>query len=99
MMRGVQEPNQVFRVGATGYGFQCHFEVTREIALKWIMMMETELLPWLGADGPARIARVRHDVDTMLPAATDFARRVMQGWIGLFGVQERNVRKASGDSR
>jgi GMP synthase (glutamine-hydrolysing) len=99
MMRGIQEPNQVFRIGTAGYGFQCHFEVTRELALKWILMMETELLPWLGPDGPSRIARVRHEVDTVLPAASDFARRVMQGWIGLFGIQERVIKSAVGCSR
>jgi GMP synthase (glutamine-hydrolysing) len=99
MMRGTQEPNQVFRVGAAGYGFQCHFEVTRELALTWIRMAETDLLDWLGTDGPARIARARHDVDTVLPSAEEFARRVMQGWIGLFDMQDQDVRKAARCSR
>jgi GMP synthase (glutamine-hydrolysing) len=99
MMRGLQEPNQVFRIGTAGYGFQCHFEVTRELAMKWIQMMETDLLPWLGPDGPSRIARVRQEVDTVLPASSDFARRVMQGWIGLFDVQGRTIKAETGYSR
>jgi GMP synthase-like glutamine amidotransferase len=88
MLRGADEPNQAFRVDSVGYGFQCHFEVTRELATKWILMMERELLPWLGDNGPERIARVRGELDEVMPRAADFARKIMAGWMGLFMLQE-----------
>jgi GMP synthase-like glutamine amidotransferase len=81
MMVGDHEPNQVFRVDPMGYGFQCHFEVTRDLALKWTLMMERELLPWLGENGPERVARVRREMDEVMPRAAVFARSVMAGWL------------------
>jgi GMP synthase-like glutamine amidotransferase len=99
MMRGIDEPNQIFRVGGASYGFQCHFEVTRELALKWIRMMEQELLPWLGPDGPERVARARRDLEIVMPAAASFARRVMAGWLGLFEAKGHALKQTMGCSR
>ncbi|MDZ4736855.1 MAG: hypothetical protein SGJ07_10965 [Rhodospirillaceae bacterium] len=87
MMIGTDEPNQAFRDGPMGYGFQCHFEVTRELVLKWTLMMERELLPWLGDNGAERIARVRRELDEVMPRAAAFARGIMAGWMGYFETQ------------
>jgi GMP synthase (glutamine-hydrolysing) len=88
MMVGTTEHNQVFRVDPLGYGFQCHFEVTRQLAEKWILMMERELLPWLGENGLERIARVRAELDEAMPRAEAFARSLMAGWMNYFEARD-----------
>jgi GMP synthase (glutamine-hydrolysing) len=85
LMVGDEEPNQVFRVGAAGYAFQCHFEATRALIIEWIKLYDGDLAPWLGEDGEARKAAVLRDLDEAMPEAERFAERVMQGWMGLFG--------------
>lgn len=84
LMIGEVEPSQVFRVGSFEYGFQCHFEATRELVIEWTEMMRTDLAPWLGDDGPELVAAVLGDVDRLMSQQDLFARRVMAGWMDLF---------------
>ena len=99
MMVGTTEPNQVFRVDPLGYGFQCHFEVTRPLAEKWILMMERELLPWLGENGLERVARVRAELDEAMPRAETFARSLMKGWMNYFEAGDRTMSFRQGRAR
>jgi GMP synthase-like glutamine amidotransferase len=48
-------PNQVFKLGAKIYGFQCHLEVNRKMLENWMLVYAKELTPQGGAVPPANI--------------------------------------------
>jgi GMP synthase-like glutamine amidotransferase len=84
LMVGADEPNQVFRMGTTSYAFQCHFEATRDLIVEWADFIARDLAPWLGDDAEDRLGAVFGEMDDAMPEAEQFARRVMNGWMGLF---------------
>jgi GMP synthase (glutamine-hydrolysing) len=50
-------PNQAMRIGAMGYGFQFHFEVTRAIIRYWVETGREDVEQVRGADGPRTVLR------------------------------------------
>jgi GMP synthase (glutamine-hydrolysing) len=97
LLRGERVPNQVFRIGETTYGFQCHFEATPRTAEHWI---NRELC---GAPGftPERLEALRRQADEEFPrheeAQQGFAERIMNRWMDLVAEAE-TARLAGADA-
>ncbi len=69
LMTGAACRNQAFRTGAATHGFQCHFEITREMVEDWIADSRKA-----GHDAayPDFHARIAGELDRYLDAALDF---------------------------
>ncbi len=84
LMTGATCANQAFRFGAASYGFQCHWEVSLDLAKHWIENFQHVIQRKLGeAEGLAAIARARGELDKYGRRATDFCRIVAQRWAEL----------------
>ncbi len=80
LMTGDACRNQAFRLGQATYGFQCHFEVTRELLGAWLAESRD--------DGHHRAqpefhARIGGEIDRHIDATAAFCRVVGAGWAGL----------------
>lgn len=81
LLEGDQVKNQAFRMGETTWGFQCHFEVTRDIVDTWT---RRELIGNPKQDQAMVAGLVRQlDVDfgRYQRAQTEFANTLMQRWL------------------
>lgn len=88
LMTGPTCLNQAFRYGETTYGFQCHFEVSEELANTWIGKFGHIILKRFGEEaGQQRLAQAREELARYGRSAADFCKTVTQRWVGL--VQER----------
>lgn len=75
--------HQAFRIGASPYAFQCHFESTPAIVDIW---NRRELISNPARDQDdvlRRIQQAQADFSTYLPAQSHFAETVMQRWLNL----------------
>jgi GMP synthase (glutamine-hydrolysing) len=85
LLAGAGCRNQGFRIGKRSYGFQCHFEATRELVESWIGIGRQGLAKHLGeATGPA-IDRLRTEMAAHGDAQRRFADTVSDRWIDLAG--------------
>jgi GMP synthase (glutamine-hydrolysing) len=77
LLRGERGRHQAFRWGGAVYGFQCHLEVTREMAAEWgRMRAEAKNNPAISVRLGAEIVR-HHD------RAAAFGRGVADAWLDL----------------
>ena len=90
LMTGATCTNQAFRYGETTYGFQCHFEVSHELADTWINKFGHVITKRFGDEiGNQKLERARAELLQHGGAANDFCRVVTQRWTRL--VQERRA--------
>ena len=88
LMTGPTCLNQAFRYGETTYGFQCHFEVSEELANTWMGKFGHIILRRFGDQaGQERLAQAREELRQYGRSAADFCKAVTQRWVGL--VRER----------
>lgn len=80
--------NQIFRLGESTYGFQCHLEVNADIARSWVHARRH----WVAAHDPAFFARFEHDLNTHLAHAMAFGRMVGDRWLDLVEARRRERR-------
>lgn len=81
LMQGPECRNQAFRLGATTYAFQCHFEVSEDLAHHWFDISGQSIRRRYGDDqGEAELRRVRGEVQQYGPGAAAFCRVVTQRW-------------------
>ena len=94
LMSGDTIRNQAFRLGRTTYAFQCHFEVSPELAQQWFGQWgHTIVRRYEEAVGRQVLDRAQGEIDRHAPGAADFCRVVTQRWATL--VQDaRKVRAA-----
>lgn len=84
LMTGETTANQAFRYGDTAYGFQCHFEITRDHANMWIEDFNHVVLRKLGeVEGNKAVNRARAELKQHLDGANEFCRVVANRWADL----------------
>ena len=83
LMTGATCRHQAFRVGATSYGFQCHFEVGASEIETWIGAGRDNLEQHRGARADAVEYQIRSEMSDYAPAAARFARTLADGWMDL----------------
>ena len=79
LMTGETVANQVYRVGASTYGFQCHLEVRAHIVEGWIGAASAETR----AAHADFFGRADEQIATHIDAAAAFADTVSHRWIDL----------------
>ncbi|HEX6143775.1 MAG TPA: type 1 glutamine amidotransferase [Geminicoccaceae bacterium] len=82
--------NQIFRVGRTTYGFQCHIEVTPDIARSWVR----HRAPEIAADAPWFFERFEADLDQYMKPALAFCRMVTRRWLDLCRLEAQGQESA-----
>jgi GMP synthase-like glutamine amidotransferase len=94
LMTGPTTANQAFRYGDTAYGFQCHFEISLDLARHWIEHFDYVVEKKLGVEEAQKaIARARQEVRTFGGEANEFCRVVAGRWADL--VKARRQGKAA----
>lgn len=83
LMRGDQCANQAFRIGRATYGFQCHFEATRELVRIWLDSYPTSLQRHYGPKAPEHLARVRDELASHVHEAERFGTIVADRWLDI----------------
>jgi GMP synthase (glutamine-hydrolysing) len=84
LMTGTACRNQAFRFGRTTYGFQCHFEVSSELAKQWFSQWgHTIVRRYEEQIGRAVLERARGEIAHHGARAADFCRAVTQRWATL----------------
>ena len=73
-------PNQIFKLGRNGYGFQCHLEVTEEMVNSWASLYAKELTP---QGGPNRPERIESNLSSNAKTLGDIAGKVFSRWAAL----------------
>ena len=94
LMTGATIRNQAFRFGRATYGFQCHFEVSPELAKQWFSQWgHTIVRRYEEQVGRQVLERAQSEIAPHGAGAADFCRAVTQRWATL--VQDaRKVRAA-----
>jgi GMP synthase (glutamine-hydrolysing) len=94
LMTGTACRNQAFRFGRTTYGFQCHFEVSPELARQWFSQWgHTIVRRYEEQTGRVVLERAQGEIAQHGAGAADFCRVVTQRWAGL--VQEMRKGRAA----
>lgn len=89
LMTGETCINQAFRYGETTYGFQCHFEVSEELAQTWMNKLGHVITRRLGDDvGNKKLAQARDELSRYGRLANNFCQIVTQRWIDLVKQQQ-----------
>jgi GMP synthase (glutamine-hydrolysing) len=84
LMTGTTIRNQAFRLGRTTYGFQCHFEVSPELARQWFSQWgHTIVRRYEEQTGRQVLERARGEIAQHGARAADFCRVVTQRWATL----------------
>ena len=84
LMQGEVCRNQAFRHGRTTYGFQCHFEVSEELANTWFKNWgHTIVKRYEEQQGQAVLQQARDGVARHGNGAAAFCRAVTQRWADL----------------
>lgn len=84
LMSGTTIRNQAFRFGRTTYAFQCHFEVSPELAKQWFSQWgHTIVRRYEEEAGRAVLERARGEIKHHGARAADFCRVVTQRWAAL----------------
>lgn len=79
LMTGPECRNQAFRLGRATYAFQCHFEVTGDIARTWVQTQAE----WLGRNQPEIMTGFEDSLHRHLPGAARFAAAVTERFLTL----------------
>lgn len=87
LMRGDGCANQAFRLGRTTYGFQCHFEATRELVNTWLDNSPASLRRHYGDAAPREVARVRRELAAHAGEAERFGASVADRWLDLIAIR------------
>jgi GMP synthase-like glutamine amidotransferase len=99
LMTGTTCANQAFRFGKTAYGFQCHWEVSVDLAKDWVENFGHVLSAKLGeAKATETVARARTEFEKYGRRATDFCRVVTQRWADLVQAAKNGLVE-TGDER
>lgn len=69
--------NQAFRVGRAAYGFQFHFEASRELVRQW----NADFAPWLAENRPGWTERHEVEAATHGPAADSAGLALARAWV------------------
>ncbi len=77
LLRGDDCPNQAMRIGRWTYAFQCHFEVTRDMALEWAAVYAR----LSGGDAEALKARIEAEWRAHGADAMRWGRAIAERWI------------------
>ncbi len=87
--------NQAFRLGRATYAFQCHFEVSADLAQDWIDRWGLAVgeRRYGKEQGPKELARVKAEIEQHLPGANEFCRAVSGRWLEL--ARRRMAEKAA----
>jgi GMP synthase-like glutamine amidotransferase len=81
LMQGNACRNQAFRFGETSYAFQCHFEVSDQLANHWFDLSgHTIVKRFEEPRGTEELTRARAGIAQYGAAATAFCRTVSQRW-------------------
>jgi GMP synthase (glutamine-hydrolysing) len=81
LMTGTACRNQAFRFGRTTYGFQCHFEVSADLAKQWFDQWgHTIVKRFEEQRGLEELSRARDGIVRYGGRAADFCRVVTQRW-------------------
>ena len=84
LMTGATIRNQAFRFGRTTYGFQCHFEVSPELAKQWFSQWgHTIVRRYEEQVGRQVLERAQGEIAHHGAGAADFCRMVTQRWATL----------------
>ncbi len=84
LMTGSTIRNQAFRFGRTSYAFQCHFEVSPELARQWFGQWgHTIVRRYEEQAGRAVLERAQGEIAQHGAGAADFCRVVTQRWASL----------------
>ena len=84
LMRGAACRNQAFRFGHTTYGFQCHFEVSADLAKQWFDQWgHTIVKRFEEQRGLDELKRARDEIARYGGRAANFCRVVTQRWASL----------------
>jgi GMP synthase-like glutamine amidotransferase len=84
LMSGSTIRNQTFRYGRTSYAFQCHFEVSPELAEQWFSQWgHTIVRRYEEQAGRAVLARAQGEIAQHGARAADFCRVVTERWASL----------------
>ena len=85
LMTGATTRNQAFRLGRTTYAFQCHFEVSKDLAKEWLDAWGHTISKYYdGADTTQASLKQAYDgIPRHGDAASDFCRVVTERWAGL----------------
>jgi GMP synthase-like glutamine amidotransferase len=75
--------NQAFRVGASTYGFQCHFEATPSVIEAWLRNGAESVVRIMGPRAPEAIAALDEQMPRHLDGARRFAHEVSDRWLDL----------------
>ena len=75
LMSGSDCHHQAFRVGASTYGFQCHFEVTLDLLRDWLRSSTSA--------SPELISTIEIQIHEHLAAAMVFGQTVTRRWLDL----------------
>ncbi|MFQ5784878.1 MAG: type 1 glutamine amidotransferase [Alphaproteobacteria bacterium] len=80
LMTGARCRNQAFRLGRATYGFQGHFEVTRELLRRWL---DESASVGYGHAHPGFYARIDDEIAVHIAASLRFCETVARRWAGL----------------
>jgi GMP synthase (glutamine-hydrolysing) len=84
LMQGDVCRNQAFRYGRTAYAFQCHFEVSGELATKWFDAWGHTVFKHLDEQrGQEALKAARAGIVNYSAQAAEFCRVVTQRWSDL----------------
>jgi GMP synthase-like glutamine amidotransferase len=80
-------PNQAFRVGATTWGFQCHFEITDALWRSW----HEASRDYIARVDPGFPDRMAAEMPRHLDGSRRFCREVMDRWLDLVATRRRKA--------
>ena len=84
LMSGTACRNQAFRFGRTSYAFQCHFEVSVDLAKQWFDQWgHTIVERFEEPQGLEVLTRARDGIARHSGGAANFCRVVSQRWAAL----------------
>jgi GMP synthase-like glutamine amidotransferase len=98
LMTGTTCLNQAFRFGKTAYGFQCHWEVSMELARDWVENFGHVLQTKLGeAKATETVTRAKGEFEKYGRRANDFCRVVTQRWADLVTAAKQGLVEKTGE--
>jgi GMP synthase-like glutamine amidotransferase len=80
-------PNQAFRVGATTWGFQCHFEITEDLWRSWHDVSRD----YIARIDPGFPERMAEEIPRHLEGSRRFCHQVTHRWLDLVAARKRKA--------
>ena len=100
LMIGSACKNQAFRLGRTAYAFQCHWEVSMDLAKDWVENFNHVIQQKLGeAKGTETVTRAKGEFEKYGRRATDFCRVAAQRWADLVKAAKEGLAEKQGGER